>query len=280
MQLTTLARVKTWSPMSATSTQFDGLIRGQIAAVSSRLEAYLRRHIQIQLRTEDYFVDVDARRFHLRAAPLYSTATSPIVVAAAPTLVYSPDRTFTETAEDVLNYYVRLEDGLVEFDYPINYDCYRSPGAFRAAYYGGLAFSLDQLVASSTSHVGAVLTVGATVTGSLSGAVGTVLAITSDTSITVQVLSGSFQVGENFVSGADSAAFSAQSTYGFPLCMQYPELVEACNAQVSWWFQRREQMGLNTMSVEGATISMEKSLTLLKGVQETVEHLVRYGVTY
>ena len=62
--------------------------------------------------------------------------------------------------------------------------------------------------------------------------------------------------------------------------MAYPELVEAANQQISWWFQRRENMGQTNMSVEGATISFEKIGTLLQGVKDTVEHLVRYGTTY
>lgn len=289
MQLTTVDRVKMWTPLgsqAAPSTQHDALLRSQISAVSRRIEAYLRRHVQIELRAEDYYVDPLSKRFFLKAAPIYTTTVIPgrqpnLTVVAAPTLAYEPLRDFSlGDVEDASMYYFRNEDGAAEFDFPINYTGFRNAGALRATYYGGLAYTLDQLVASSTSHVGTTLSVGASVTGSLSGATGTVLANVVDTSITIKVLSGEFQVGENFVSGASTAAFTAITTAGLPLCMAYPELVEACNMQVSWWFQKRENMGETSLSVEGATVSFEKTGTLIRGVTDTLEHLVRYGVSY
>lgn len=286
MDLTTVARVKMWAPVNDQSTKFDGLLRGQISAISNRLENYLKRHIQIAVRTQQLYVEPMSRRYFLRAAPVYSTTGTEqkpggasITVAANATITYDPLRDFSSDPEDVLTYYIRNEEGNIEFDFPINYTGYRNPGAVKVTYYGGLAYTLDQLATTSLSHSGTI-SVGDTVTGSLSGAVGTVLAYTQDATITVRVLSGSFQVGENFVSGANTAVFTALTAVGEPLCMAYPELVEACNMEVAWWFQRRETMGLTNISNEGSTISMEKTGTLLQGVKDTIEHLVRYGTTY
>jgi hypothetical protein len=288
MQLTTVERVKMWTPMGSTqnpSTQFDPLIRSQIAAVSDRIEAFLRRHIDIATYTEDYYVDTLARRFALKCAPIYSTTSVPgkqssIIVANAPTVYYDPLRDFSSAVQDSFDYYVRLADGRIEFDFPVNFTGYRNPGAFRVVYTGGLAYTLDQLVATTASHTGALLAVGASVTGSLSGATGTILAYTTDTTITVKVLSGVFQVGETFTSGSSTIAFTALTTVGVPLCMAYPQIVEACNMQVSWWLQRRESQGVTSLSVEGSTVSMEKSGTLLQGVKDTIEDLVLYGASY
>jgi len=287
MQLTTIARVKTWSPLSPNSTQHDGLLRSLIGATSARLEDHLRRHVLIEQRTEDFSVEPMARKFFLRAAPVYSTASNndnrqPSITATAPALTYSPGREFTEDAEDPLTYYFRLRDGIVEFDFPFNYLDVREPGAFRAVYTGGMAYTLDQLDATSLTQAGTALAIGDAVTGSLSGATGEVLAYSSGATISVKVLSGEFRVGERFQLTSDStryATFTGWTATGKPLCMSHPEIVEACNMQVSRMFQRRENLGMTSISFEGATISMEKG-GLLNDVKDILDPLVRYGASY
>lgn len=289
MQLTTLARVRAWTTLSATSTQHDPMLNSMIASVSARIEQHLNRGIQVQLRTEDYNADTGASRFFLRSSPVFTTTAkyqrggegATIVVAAAPTLTYSPSREFTEDAEAVEQYHFRYDAGSVEFDFPVNYLPWREPGAFRAAYYGGLAYTLDQLTCSSTTQAGS-LAVGDAVTGSTSGATGTVVAYSSGVSITVRVLSGIFEVGERFEKTSDTAnyaTFTAWGNTGAPLVMAYPELVDACNMQVTAWFQRREQMGVTSVSVGESSFSIEKG-GLIQTVKDTLAPLIRYGMTY
>lgn len=251
-----------------TSTQHDTLLISLIATASGQIERYLNRHVLRTARTEQYRAEPMQRKIFLRGYPV---ASSPAL-----TLKYSPLRDFTVADDDDSLYYVNLEDGVVEYDFPTNYTGYANPGAFQVVYTGGMAASLQSLSAAISGTVGSISATD-TVTGDTSGASGTVTAITA-TTITITVLYGVFEAGETLTKSSGNTTVLGTFTAS-PLCIAYPEIIEAANLQTAWLFQRREQVGLSSVSSEGVTVSLERTAKLLTGVVEMIDQHRRHEVS-
>lgn len=268
MQLTTLTRIKRLLPVN-TSTQHDGLLTSLLATASAQIERHLNRHVLRTARTEQYLAEPLQRRIFLKGAP--------VVASPALQLRYSPSRDFTIDAVDTSIYYVNLAEGIIEYDLPAIYTAPDRPGAFQVIATSGLAASLQSLSAAITPGTPS-LSAAEVATGGTSGASGTVSSITA-TAIVLAVTNGAFEEGET-ITGGTSAGTAVLGTFSAtPLCIAYPEVVEACNLQTSWLFQRKDNLGMSSVSSEGYTISLEKSATLLKGVVEMLEPLRRMEVS-
>lgn len=257
MELTTVARVKQFVPVS--TTQHDAALRSLIAAYSHQIERFLNRHVTQQARTEQYDVDPGVRRWWLRGYPVASTP--------AAQFRFDTSRAFTNSAEASDNYYLRLEDGRVEFEFDYNQTRRRFAGSLQVVYTGGMATTLDRLSVTVTNSG---LVAGDTVTGQTLGGTGTVVSV-SGTAMVLQVLTGTFQEGET-IQDADTTPDSAtlDSFTATPLVMSHPNVVEACNHQVAYVFQRRENLGLSGFSSEGGSITMDR----LQGLITTTKMLL------
>lgn len=268
MQLTTLTRIKRILPVN-TSSQHDALLTSLLATASAQIERYLNRHVLRTARTEQYLAEPLQRRIFLKGAP----------VAASPALQlrYSPSRDFTIDEVDTSTYYTNLADGIIEYDFPSTYVATDCPGAFQVIYTAGLAASLQSLSAAITPGAPS-LSASEVATGGTSGATGTVTSITSS-AIVLNVTNGVFEEGET-ITGGTSAGTAVLGTFSAtPLCVAYPEIVEAANLQAAWLFQRKDNIGMSSVSSEGYTISLEKTATLLKGVMDMLDQHRRYEVS-
>lgn len=243
MRLTTLARIKRRAPVS--TSVHDDLLNSLIVSVSHEVEAYLDRHLLLTSRTEQMDVNPGQQVWWLRGYPVSSSVS--------PTFKFDIDRAFTSDAEDSSTYYVRNEDGRVEFDFSYNTGRFRYPGALQVVYTGGLAATLDTFT-SAISGLAGTFTASETVTGGTSGATGTYVSNTA-TSLTLRVTNGVFETGETVTGGTSAASATLGTFTATPLVMGYPDIVAAVDELVTMAFQRRDNVGLSSFSSEGSSIS-------------------------
>lgn len=267
--LTTLARLKN-GYVPITTTQHDAALRSLIVGYSRMVEQFLGRHIERKARTEQYDVDPHVKRWWLRGYPV---ASSP-----AAQFRFDTARNFDDNAESSSNYYLRLEDGRVEFEFIFNQTDLRFPGALQAIYTGGMATTLDRLTATITNSG---IAADQSVTGGTNGGKGTVVSVSGGTTLVLQVLSGTFQEGETITDDADSSNSATLDSFtAEPLVMSYPTVVEAVNQQVAYIFQRRENLGLSSFSSEGGSITLETMPRLIATVRSLLGLEKRYAESY
>jgi len=244
------------------TTQHEALVKSLIQGVSAKIESYLDRHVQQTARTDYFDAALLQRVWWLKGYPV---ATSP-----APVLTYDTDRSFSGvTAEDSADYYVESASGRVRFEEPLNKDRDLWPGALKVASTGGMAPTLDRLSVTLTGIAGA-FAVGNTVVGGTSGAAGTITAYSLPfATMTIQVTGGEapFEVGEVLTGSAPGTATLATITSN-PLVQLYPDVVEACNLQVAFVFQRRDPLGVVSLNTEAGSIQMETPVKLIPLVKE------------
>jgi hypothetical protein len=266
MNLTTLARVKAGLVGMLTSTQHDAYLKGLIISVSARIEKWLDRHTQRVARTEYLDAKMHQKAWFLKGYPV---ASSPAAV-----ITYDSSRVFTGvTAEDTADYFIDLDRGRIRFDDALNIDRDIWPGSFRVAYTGGLATSLDRTTMALTGIAG-TFTVGETITGATSGATGTVVSIvltggaTGTLILTVAGGDNPFEAAEVISNAGATVSATIGSISVVPLVSAYPAIVEACNQQVAFLFQRKDSLGTTNISTEGGSIGMETPVQLTKMVKE------------
>ena len=259
MRLTTLARVKTLA--NVTGVNFDPLINRLVSQVTGQVERYLGRYILKVARTIQTDIEPKQRVVWLRGYP----------IEAVPAAQFRSDTTrdFTNDAIDADNYFLNREDGYVEFDrYALN----EGPGTFQSIYTGGLAYSFDRVQMTVTGQAGAGPTVGDTVTGATSGATGVFVSVGVGTPATLIVTvdqNGTFETSETVTSGAWSATLSTIDRS--PLVVAYADIVQATEIQTAFDYQRRDEIGLQSVSHEGGSISLDAAVKLLPGVMQILD---------
>ena len=132
MDLTTKARVKTI--LAITSTQQDAILDQFIVAVSAEVEQFLTRHAEELARVEQFDLIPGDRKIFLRGFPVIAPPTATFE------LRHDLDRQFTGTPENLDDFYVDFERGVITADRGVII----APGAFgpgvlQVTYTGGMA---------------------------------------------------------------------------------------------------------------------------------------------
>lgn len=251
LPLTTLTRAKAACVVGST-TDHDDRIRQLITSVSAMIETYLGRHIEEKSRTGIYDVEPGQQLIFLRGYPV-KTVTS-----------YKEDisREFSGSAIDSSNYYTDAGRGAIDFD---KYALLWGPGVFQAVYVGGMAPTTIRMTVAGTPS-GSYTASEVVTDGTLDGR-GTFVSQTAS-SITFDVTSGTFGVG-NTITGATSTRTTViTSITTEPLIHKFSDVVLAAELQIAYMWQRRNVVGTQTLSADGASISLElPSFELLPGVK-------------
>lgn len=118
-------------------------------------------------------------------------------------------------------------------------------------------------------------TVGDTVTGQTNGAVGTVVAIAAG-NMSVDVIDGKFEVGEVITNDkVPQASTSILTITQRPLIMDYADLVLAADMQSAFVFQRRNSLGIRSISMEGGSIQTFEKVDLIPAVRSIIRRYKR-----
>lgn len=258
VEVTTLGRVKNQLEIAAGTTAHDVLLRRWISSATSSFETYLNRHIEAKSRTEQFTVEPWQRRVWVQGYP----------VTTVTTVKNDTQRDFTGLTVDVGDYYLDAAGGRFDFD---KYILLFGPGVLQIVYTGGMAASTERMI-GTIGTVSGTMTPGNTVEGTNSLARGTLVAVTSGVSITVDVESGGFLDGETLTDLTASGTVTLTAVTQEPFVSRYPDVVSAANWQVAYWFQRRSSLGAVSISSEGGSVSLEQpTFELQPGVKQMID---------
>jgi hypothetical protein len=295
MQLTTLARVKTILELN--TTEHDAKLLLLINSASDLIERYLQRRILLTQWTDILDVEINQRKFWMKAYPIWSTMVPSGVDAQQVQAYYDIKRLFgtDTTLEDYNNYGVDLVQGQVVWEWPLNINRACWERSLKLIYNGGIAPTVDRLIGTYTAFAGVPM-VGMNVTGTLYGTQATILAFAGGNFI-LQLTGGtplpsnfdsyidaaglvSPIVGETFVDGTGFNSFTVATVTSTPLWVAAPALMGAADNQVMFMFQRRDSIGLQSLSTEGGHYSVEQPMQLTKMARQMIDQYRRYAVSH
>jgi hypothetical protein len=289
MNLTTLQRLKIMMELGtkvngvydgSQPTQHDEKIRTLIQGVSGLIERYLGRRIRQQQYTDIYDMEITQRKIWVPAYPIAPILVPGGAPAQQVTIYYDIKRLFdvTITAEDYNNYGVDLNTGRITFEWPLNINRANWEKSMKVVYTGGMAPSLDRIVGTYSVSTGAPIP-GTLVTGQISGFTGKVITFGAGAYI-IQVTGGDGppQVGEIADDGSGNTITLGTIDQDC-LVDLFPELRQACENQVMFMFQRKDNIGLQSLSTEGGSISTEQPMQLTKMAKQMISFHRRLAVS-
>ena len=254
MRLTTLARVKNYLGGSSNLDSDDERVLKQIiGSVSIAIAEYLNRNIKSEERTEYLDVFEGQEVFYLKGYPIDQDATFE---------VYNDvDRAFdTEIDSSDYDKQSGKDSGLLKID---QYTLSAGKGALKVKYTGGLATQTSYMTITCASVTS--FTVGRTINGGTSGASGTIVSITNGSTkqMVIDVTAGVFEATETITEEGGSPASTTITTINVtPLVMSHPDIALACEMQVCYNYQRKDQLGVSAISVEGVIGYIGQTCTL------------------
>ena len=258
MNLTTLDRVKYLADIKG-ATQ-DSLIKQLISAVSSQIERsnLFDRYIEQKARTEYFDTEYDQKIISVKGVPIVSITS----------LDFDTARVWgSGSAVDASLYGINNARGQLKFD---QYVFSRGFGALKLVYTGGLAISTDRFIASVVVGGSGSFTASEIVTGGTSNARGTFVSLAGDV-ITIDVIAGIFEAGEVVTGLTSTKSRTLLAITQTPLVMAYPDLALACEIQVKYIKDRKDNLGLRSVSQEGGSISTYQTGQLLPEVKDIIK---------
>jgi len=246
----------------------DKIFTQIINAVSKAIEKspLFDRYIEKKERTEQFDTEYDQRIFVVKGVPIDTDQTFKIWHDTA--------REWGSGTEiDTDNYYVEAETGRIKMD---RYTVSAGDGSLKIQYTGGLSLSADRLLGTIETKVGTYV-VGETITGNLSGAKGLLVSQT-DSAIAITMVSGEFEIGETLTGGTSSATSKLKTVTQIPLVVTYPDLAYACELQSAFQFQRKNEIGLRNVSIEGGSIATYDPIDFLPEVKRILSGYKRIGL--
>ena len=223
-----------------------------IQSASSQVEKYLGRKIGIESRTE-YFDLIPGQKEFWVAAPPISTLTS----------VYEDSSGQWDGDSES-----ELDDPIIgsnSYSFITDTDeslGYKSKKAIRVIYTGGLAYHATQSVYTLTTDDDTGWTAGYFIEGDSSGSVGIVKSFDSiNNRLTVEVLYGLFDSDEAIteytterLTTASGETGTISAKYRTALCEAYPDIVRACEIQVSHYYRFKSSFELSGVNQDGSSL--------------------------
>ena len=212
-------------------------IRIWINSISKAIQSYLDREIILKERTEYFDTVIDNYEYKTNSYPVWSIS----------------EVTLDDTVLDSDRYFISSnQDGIVIEDTKL----YNEKKALKVVYSAGLA----QDATKSIFAISNTFSADNYVLGSNSFALGKITSASS-TEVEVSVLNGSFDEGEALVEYSDWDAEITTSASGVitsatqrSLCEMYPDIVNACELQIRYMYQHKDDFENNGTTREGETI--------------------------
>jgi hypothetical protein len=255
MYISTLARVRRACNQTAVASpanpDLDGDLMQCLAAVSTAIQTYMSRWVQVQQRTEFKSANPSGVSF-LDGAPVRSVVKFEFNDGGV-------WQTFDQS-----QYYL-IDDN--ELHYP------RLPRGtpMRVTYAGGMAYSVDTSIESVTSVAGTPATGEAFTT--LTGATGKLVAFDSvGMTATIQIATGGISYGDILTGATSHAVFALGTTIQESVLSDFADLAKAADMQTAYLYQRRNSLGRTATTSGNGTTSFEKDYELLPGVIQILEY--------
>jgi len=270
MNLTNIYRVKQYIKYSDSNVDDDHAFNQIVHSVSGMIEKspLFDRYIEKMERTETFDTEYAQEIFSLRGVPVDTALTFKVWHDIA--------RDYGDTTLlDADNYYVESVTGILKID---NFTVAKGKGSLKVQYTGGLSPHTDRLT-GTIETVSGTFTSGEYVTGSLSGAKGKLVGsiTTGNTTITIIVIDGVFEANDIITGLTSVKTCKLKTITQIPLVMAYPDLAGACDIQCAYQFQRRQEVGLQSISVQGGSISTYDTKNFLSEVQRILSSYKRIG---
>ena len=264
MNLTNYQRIKTLIDIKGTTA--DNLLKQIVSSVSLELQSspLFNREVEFKERTKQFDSQAEQKVLSLPAFPIDKTLTTKVW--------HDIDRVFSSEL-DTDNYYIDEDTGLLYFD---NYTISEGKGSIKVQWSGGLAKSVDNLLGTITGKTG-TYQAGETITGNLSNAEG-ILVSQANGNISILVTRGTFIIGDVLAGGTSLATSTLATITQIPLVMSNPDLSYACELQCAFIYQRRDNLALRSISVQGASIQTYQTLELLPEVKRILENYRRITI--
>ena len=229
--LSSVERLRRFVGQSAGAANDRALLQ-YLGAVSRNIEQFCSREFQKTSRIEYLDSMQDTLEYSLKGFPVSS------ITAVA----YDSTGLFTGSETPLTDSYIGARGRSVVIISPQT-PTYRG---LKISYTGGLAVHGTRNELALTG-VSGTFVAGQFVQGSLSGAVGIIYSTTAATPIIIEVLAGTFEVGDVLTmqtseGGADAGGVSATvSAITEPaLCELYPDITLACEAEVKYWVTHKD----------------------------------------
>ena len=228
-------------------------ITSSLYAVSSNIQAYINRDLELGTKIEDFDIHNKETEFWIKAPPVNSI-----------TSVYHDFSGLFDGSEQALtDYFIGRGKSSIVINYPET----SGKRVLRVTYNGGLSASATMGTYGIGSVIGTFLA-DKFVTGSVTGATGIIVSV-SATSITIDVLYGAFAVGDVLTmqtteGGTDSPGISASITSVTvqSLVEMVPDITQACELQISYNFGTRNDFEVtNIKNDETSRRDTQKELT-------------------
>jgi hypothetical protein len=252
--VSTLARVRQACNQAGPTNVVDPDLMQCLAAVSTMIQTYMSRWIQVQERTETKWSNRSGISF-LGGSPVRSVSNfeyciggtwSAIDPARNPSQVYVVD--------DNELHYPRLPD--------------RTP--LRITYTGGMAYSVDTSV-ESISAVTGTPTAGELFT-SISGSTGKIVTFDSVAmTAAIQIATGGLSYGDILTGATSHATLAIGATIQESILSDYADIAKAADMQTAYMYQRRNSLGRTATTSGNGTTSFEKDYEILPGVKQILE---------
>lgn len=248
--ISTLARVRQACNQAAPS-QADPDLMQCLAAVSTVIQTYMSRWVQVQQRTETKWSN-NSRISFLAGSPIRSIVK------------FEHNQGNVWTTLDPNQYYW-VDDN--ELHYP------RLPHGtpMRITYVGGMAYSVDTSVEGIAS-VSGVPTPGEAFT-SISGSTGKILSFDSiGMTASIQVATGGMSYGDVLTGATSGAKLTLGATIQESILSNYADLAKAADMQSAYMYSRRNSLGRTATTSGNGTTTFEKDYELLPGVVRILEY--------
>lgn len=255
--LTSLDRIKSQKQIEFIDAAHDAILTRLLHSVSARAEDLGAREYRLVERTETHDIERHQELVYLRAWPVVSA------------LVELEDG---EELEEGTHYELDRRGGVIHLLAPVKI----GPNALTVTYTGGVAEQSHRQT-MTVSYFPFVAT-GTIITGQESGAMGRVEKLVSDDELVVSVLAGVFQQYEEIrdESGNDAEIVELGAA---PFVSVFPEMAEAVERQVGYFYDRREIPGASTsVSMGGGSLSIQPEAGLLDDVKRVFVKHGRPGI--
>lgn len=210
----------------------DIILTNLLHSVSSNILNFLDRDIEMGLKCEYFDSIYKKQEYFVNAYPISSIT----MVQSDPYGDYNgAEYTYTSN-----QYRTGINNDSIIIDNLLN----SFTKAFKVIYTGGLALHATQSVFGIKSAVGETMTVGSYIKGSKSGSWGKIIAVSS-TSIIIEIIAGKFEDEETLTEYSTLGGTAGSKTVVIDtitsrcLAEDYPDIVHACEMQVRYEYQHR-----------------------------------------
>jgi hypothetical protein len=269
--LTSYERMRRYLAAETSDALVDGVnprreLLGWIGSTSAMIESYCNRNFLIASYTEYFDVNYKQIEFFLKATPI-SSITS---------IYYDITGLFTGSESALSDYYIGTNDRSIVLATAER----ESKRGLRVIYTGG--FGTDAVKSVFTGTITGTFTVGKFANGGTSYAKGIIRAVTA-TTLTIEVLYGTFEVGETITEwgtesaiGASTAIMVVTADTSRAICENYPDLVRATEMQIRYLYKNKLRFEDTAISKDGQSTRNFTTVSPLGLQPEVLQMLADY----